>query len=97
MRGVRDRGENTLGGGSIKLCQDRTGDVEFPQLSEEEHPTVGPFNNGAGVRLPLEVIGDGGAEELNNVEAAEKASRWFWLKRGEPWGQKHATWTQDRI
>ncbi|KAK0146299.1 hypothetical protein N1851_014401 [Merluccius polli] len=23
----------------------------------------------------------------NNVEAAEKASRWLWLKRGEQWGQ----------
>ncbi len=23
----------------------------------------------------------------NNAEAAEKASRWLWLKRGEQWGQ----------
>lgn len=23
----------------------------------------------------------------NNVEAAEKASRWLWLKRGEQWRQ----------
>ncbi len=22
----------------------------------------------------------------NNVEAAEKASRWLWLKRGDKWG-----------
>ncbi len=33
----------------------------------------------------------------NNVEAAEKASRWLWLKRGEQWGQYNATWTQAGV
>ena len=22
----------------------------------------------------------------NTIEAAERASRWFWIKRGDPWG-----------
>ena len=32
-----------------------------------------------------------------SVEAAEKASRWLWLKRGEQWGQQEATWTQAGV
>ena len=38
-----------------------------------------------------------GGNKEEPQEAAEKASRWLWLKRGEPWGKKHAILTQDGI
>ena len=46
------------------MRQDQTRHIEFPQLSEEEHPAVGPLNDGAGVRLPFKIVSDGCAEEF---------------------------------
>ncbi len=32
----------------------------------------------------------------NTTEVAEKASRWFWIRRGESWGVANATWIQGK-
>ncbi len=37
--------------------------VELPQLAKEMQPLLGLFHNGFDVNVPLQVLGDGGAQE----------------------------------
>lgn len=37
--------------------------VELPQLPQEVHPLIGLFCKGPDVQIPLEVLGDDGAQE----------------------------------
>ena len=40
----------------------------------------------------LGITGTARSRAIKNItEAAEKASRWLWIRRGEPWGQVNAT------
>lgn len=40
----------------------------------------------------LGITGTARSRAIKNItEAAEKASRWLWIRRGEPWGQANAT------
>ena len=43
----------------------------------------------------LGITGMARSRAIKNItEAAEKALRWLWIRRGEPWGQANATCTQ---
>ena len=50
---------------------------------------------GHSLHKALSALGITGVERSraikNTTEAAEKASRWLWIQRGEPWGQAKAT------
>ena len=53
---------------------------------------------GRSLQRVLKLLGAGGMQTRratkNILEAAEKASRWLWIRRGEPWC---ATWTQAGV
>ncbi len=45
------------------------GQVELPQLTKEIQPLLGLFHNGLNVSVPLLVLGDGVAQDLNDSTA----------------------------
>lgn len=60
-------GEDGLDDGRVELHQHLGRHLEFPQLLKEVHPLLGRLDKGADGRLPLEVLGDGGAQETEGV------------------------------
>lgn len=43
--------------------------VELPQMPQEVHPLMGLFCKGPDVQIPLEVLGDDGAQETERLSA----------------------------
>ncbi len=80
--------EDRFNDGRVELFQQVLWQVELPQLAKEIQPLLGLFNNGVNVSVPLQVLGDGGAQEpeclhchysaVHDVEWGE--SRGFLLK-----------------
>jgi len=60
-------GEDTLNGGSVEVGANLGEDIHLAEQSEEEHPLVRPLDDLGGIRLPLKVTGDGGAQELHRT------------------------------
>ncbi len=48
----------------VELYQQLLWQVEIPQLAKEVQPMMGLFYNGPNVIVPLQVLRDGGAQEL---------------------------------
>ncbi len=46
-----------------ELYQQLLWQVELPQLAKEVQPLLGLFHNGVYVIVPLQVLGDGGAQD----------------------------------
>ena len=58
-------GEDGLDDGSIEVHHHRLWQVELLQLPQKVHPLLCFLGDGADVQLPLEVLGDDGAQEAN--------------------------------
>ncbi len=55
--------QDRLDDGRVELFQQLLWQVELPQLAEEIQPLLGLFHNRVNVIVPLQVLGDGGAQE----------------------------------
>ncbi len=57
----------------MELFQQLLQQVELAQLAKEVQPLLGLFNNGVNVSVPLQVLGDGGAQEPEWLHCSHSA------------------------
>ncbi len=57
------RAEDGFNDGGVELFQQLLWQAELPQLTKEVQPLLGLLHNGDYVIVPLQVLGDGGAQE----------------------------------
>ncbi len=67
------RAEDRFNDGRVELFQQLLWQVKLPQLAKEVQPLLGLFYNGVYVIVPLEVLGDGGAQESEWLHCSHSA------------------------
>ncbi len=67
------RAEDRFKDGRVELFQQLLWHVKLPQLAKEVQPLLGLFYNGVYVIVPLQVLGDGGAQEPEWLHCSHSA------------------------
>ncbi len=60
---VAELNQTDFNDGRVELYQQLLWQVELSQRAKEPHPLLGLFHNGLNVIVPLQGLGDGGAQE----------------------------------
>ncbi len=79
--------EDGFNDGGVELFQQLLWQVELPQLAKEVQPLLGPFDNGVYVSIPLQVLGEGGAQDpewLHCSHSAVHDGEWGESRGGSP-------------
>jgi len=78
-------GENGLNDDGVEVDYHCLWQVELLWLLQGVHPLLGLLGDGADVQLPLEVLGDGGAQEMKGLHSVNwgvtqgDGGRWGWV------------------